>query len=213
MNLRQCRYQPRSFATGSFNQSAPELFRPSPTPVLSKDLENELGPASSSVPIIWGSDWPKTVMIFWNTPRESLAKWTCYIQSTFKKVLRWPPTTMIFIPFPWPPLPKALSEDYQEFQFWRPRPKRIKYVASPARIFRHHLFKRGQQAHLEQAIEHQDLEFTSLGEFPTRFSCVRTTPWPPRQKLPSQVEGYNQGPLSPGKIRPQLWWRPLGSPA
>ena len=197
MNLQQCRYVEVIARCGSFNQAAKELFVTQPNLSSSiKDLENELG-VQLFIRSNMGVRLTEDGYDFLKYAKRIIGEMDLLeqrYQSTFKKSFTVASHHYDFLSVPLATIAQRFQEDYQEFQLLETTTKRImEYVASFEADLGIIYLNEDNKHILERAIEQQDLEFTSLGEFPTRIFLRRDHPLATKTEIAeSELEGYNQ---------------------
>ena len=112
----------------------------------------------------------------------------------FKKSFRLLLITMTSYQFP---LPKSLQEfkhDYQEFQTIETSTKKILDSVASFEADVGIIYLDDENKHiLKSALEHHELEFTSLGDFPTRIFLRRDHPLAHKSVISeTDLKGYNQ---------------------
>ena len=114
--------------------------------------------------------------------------------STFKKSFTVASHHYDFLSVPLATISEQFQEEYQEFQLLETTTKRIMEYVATFEADLGIIYLNEENKHiLERTIEHQELEFTSLGEFPTRIFLRRGHPLASKKEIAeSELEGYNQ---------------------
>lgn len=197
MNLQQCRYVEAVARAGSFSQAAKELFVSQPNLSSSiKDLENQLG-----VQLFFRSN--KGVRLtdeghdFLKYAKRILGELTLLenrYSSTFKKSFTVASHHYDFLSIPLARMAEQFKEDYQEFQLIETTTKRIlesveNFESDVGIIYLNH----ENQDILQRSLQNQGLEFTSLGDFPTRIFLGKQHPLAHLSEISeSDLVGYQQ---------------------
>lgn len=197
MNLQQCRYVEAVARAGSFSQAAKELFVSQPNLSSSiKDLESQLG-----VQLFFRSN--KGVRLtdeghdFLKYAKRILGELTLLenrYSSTFKKSFTVASHHYDFLSIPLARMAEQFKEEYQEFQLIETTTKRIlesveNFESDVGIIYLNH----ENQDILERSLQNQDLEFTSLGDFPTRIFLGKQHPLAHLSEISeSDLVGYQQ---------------------
>lgn len=197
MNLQQCRYVQKIAETGSFSQAAKELFVTQPNLSSSiKDLEIELGVTlfhRSNV----GTRLTDEGFDFLKYAKRILGEVNLLeqrYQQEFKKSFTVASHHYDFLSTPLAAISEQFKEDYQEFQLIETTTKKILENVSRFEADLGIIYLNDDNRHiLERSLEHQELSFTSLGEFPTQIFLRKDHPLANRTSLDeSDLEGYKQ---------------------
>ena len=197
MNLQQCRYVEAVAQAGSFSQAAKELFVTQPNLSSSiKVLESQLG-----VQLFLRSN--KGVRLteeghdFLKYAKRILGELSLLehrYNSTFKKSFTVASHHYDFLSIPLVIMAEQYKEDYQDFQLIETTTKRIiesvaNFESDVGIIF----INQENKDILERSIQNQDLEFTSLGDFPTRVFLGKQHPLAQLSEISEEdLVGYQQ---------------------
>lgn len=197
MNLQQCRYVEAVARAGSFSQAAKELFVTQPNLSSSiKVLESQLG-----VQLFLRSN--KGVRLteeghdFLKYAKRILGELSLLehrYNSTFKKSFTVASHHYDFLSIPLVIMAEQYKEDYQDFQLIETTTKRIiesvaNFESDVGIIF----INQENKDILERSIQNQDLEFTSLGDFPTRVFLGKQHPLAQLSEISEEdLVGYQQ---------------------
>ena len=197
MNLQQCRYVEAVARAGSFSQAAKELFVTQPNLSSSiKVLESQLG-----VQLFLRSN--KGVRLteeghdFLKYAKRILGELSLLehrYNSTFKKSFTVASHHYDFLSIPLVRMAEQYKEDYQDFQLNETTTKRIiesvaNFESDVGIIF----INQENKDILERSIQNQDLEFTSLGDFPTRVFLGKQHPLAQLSEISEEdLVGYQQ---------------------
>ena len=197
MNLQQCRYVEAVARAGSFSQAAKELFVTQPNLSSSiKVLESQLG-----VQLFLRSN--KGVRLteeghdFLKYAKRILGELSLLehrYNSTFKKSFTVASHHYDFLSIPLVRMAEQYKEDYQDFQLIETTTKRIiesvaNFESDVGIIF----INQENKDILERSIQNQDLEFTSLGDFPTRVFLGKQHPLAQLSEISEEdLVGYQQ---------------------
>ena len=197
MNLQQCRYVEAVAQAGSFSQAAKELFVTQPNLSSSiKVLESQLG-----VQLFLRSN--KGVRLteeghdFLKYAKRILGELSLLehrYNSTFKKSFTVASHHYDFLSIPLVRMAEQYKEDYQDFQLIETTTQRIiesvaNFESDVGIIF----INQENKDILERSIQNQDLEFTSLGDFPTRVFLGKQHPLAQLSEISEEdLVGYQQ---------------------
>ncbi len=197
MNLQQCRYVEAVARSGSFSQAAKELFVTQPNLSSSiKVLESQLG-----VQLFLRSN--KGVRLteeghdFLKYAKRILGELSLLehrYNSTFKKSFTVASHHYDFLSIPLARMAEQYKEDYRDFQLIETTTKRIiesvaNFESDVGIIF----INQENKDILERSIQNQDLEFTSLGDFPTRVFLGKQHPLAQLSEISEEdLVGYQQ---------------------
>lgn len=197
MNLQQCRYVEVVARAGSFSQAAKELYVTQPNLSSSiKDLENELG-VQLFTRSNMGTRLTEDGHDFLKYAKRIIGELNLLEQryhSTFKKSFTVASHHYDFLSIPLAKMAEQFGEDYQEFQLIETTTKRIlenvaNFEADLGIIY----LNDGNKHILERSLTNHDLEFTSLGDFPTRIFLRRQHPLAKNSEISeADLEGYQQ---------------------
>lgn len=197
MNLQQCRYVDMVARMGSFSQAVKELFMTQPNLSSSiKDLENELGVqlfVRSNVgtrPTEDGYDFLKYAKRILGEVDLLEQRY----QEDFKKSFTVASHHYDFLSIPMATVAQQFNEEYQEFQTIETTTKEILDSVATFEADLGIIYLDDDNNHiLETSLEHHDLTFTSLGDFPTRIFLRRQHPLATKKEISeSDLKGYDQ---------------------
>lgn len=197
MNLQQCRYVEVIARCGSFNQAARELFVSQPNLSSSiKDLETELGVKLFNRSNM-GTRLTEDGYDFLKYAKRIIGELDLLEQryhSTFKKSFTVASHHYDFLSIPLAKMAEQFRSDYQEFQIVETTTKRILENVASFEADLGIIYMDDDNKHiLERSLENQELEFTSLGDFPTRIFLRRDHPLAQKEEISeADLEGYNQ---------------------
>ncbi|NQP35359.1 LysR family transcriptional regulator [Streptococcus suis] len=197
MNLQQCRYVEAVARAGSFSQAAKELFVTQPNLSSSiKDLESQLG-AQLFLRSNKGVRLTEEGHDFLKYAKRILGELSLLehrYNSTFKKSFTVASHHYDFLSIPLARMAEQYREDYQDFQLIETTTKRIiesvaNFESDVGIIF----INQENKDILERSIQNQDLEFTSLGDFPTRVFLGKQHPLAQLSEISEEdLVGYQQ---------------------
>lgn len=197
MNFQQCRYVEAVARSGSFSQAAKELFMTQPNLSSSiKDLENELGvqlfKRSNT-----GTRLTEDGYDFLKYARRIIGELDLLeqrYQEQFKKSFTVASHHYDFLSIPLATVAQKFKKDYQEFQMIETTTKKILESVAKFESDLGIIYLDDDNKHiLESSLEHKDLTFTSLGDFPTRIFLRRNHPLAHKTTISEEdLKGYNQ---------------------
>ncbi|MCO4539403.1 transcriptional regulator, LysR family [Streptococcus infantarius subsp. infantarius] len=197
MNFQQCRYVEVVARVGSFSQAAKELYMTQPNLSCSiKDLENELGVqlftrSNTGAPLTEdGHDFLKYA-------KRIIGELDLLQQryhDEFKKSFTVASHHYDFLSSPLAKVAQEFKQDYQEFQTIETTTKKILDSVASFEADLGIIYLDDENEHiLTSALQYHDLEFTSLGEFPTRVFLRRDHPLAHKSVISeTDLKGYNQ---------------------
>ena len=195
MNLQQCRYVEVVARAGSFSQAAKELYVTQPNLSSSiKDLENELG-VQLFTRSNMGTRLTEDGHDFLKYAKRIIGELNLLEQryhSTFKKSFTVASHHYDFLSIPLAKMAEQFGEDYQEFQLIETTTKRILENVANFEADLGIIYLNDDNKHiLERSLTNHDLEFTSLGDFPTRIFLRRQHPLAKHRDISeADFEGY-----------------------
>lgn len=197
MNFQQCRYVEAVARVGSFSQAAKELFMTQPNLSSSiKDLENELG-VQLFTRSNTGTRLTEDGYDFLKYAKRIIGELDLLEQryhDQFKKSFTVASHHYDFLSIPLAKVAQQFNQDYQEFQTIETTTKKILESVARFEADLGIIYLDDENKHiLESSLEHQDLEFTSLGDFPTRVFLRRNHPLAHKDVISeSDLKGYDQ---------------------
>ncbi len=197
MNFQQCRYVEAVARVGSFSQAAKELFMTQPNLSSSiKDLENELG-VQLFTRSNTGTRLTEDGYDFLKYAKRIIGELDLLEQryhDSFKKSFTVASHHYDFLSIPLAKVAQQFNQDYQEFQTIETSTKKILESVARFEADLGIIYLDDENKHiLESSLEHQDLKFTSLGDFPTRVFLRRNHPLAHRDVISeSDLKGYDQ---------------------
>ena len=173
MNFQQCRYAEAIARTGSFSQAAKELFVSQPNLSSSiKDLENELG-VQLFIRSNTGARLTEAGHDFLKYAKRIIGELNLLedrYHSQYKKSFTVVSHHYDFLSLPLAHISQQFASNYQEFQLIETSSKKILENVADFAADLGLIFLDDDNRHiLEPAFLHQNLEFTALGDFPTRI--------------------------------------------
>lgn len=197
MNLQQCRYVEAIARCGSFNRAAKELFVSQPNLSSSiKDLEKELG-AQLFIRSNMGVKLTEDGFDFLKYAKRILGEMDLLerrYQSNFRKSFTIASHHYDFLSLPLAKVAELYKEEYREFQLVETSSKQILDHVANFEADLGILYLDAENRHIiERSLEHLDLQFHLLGDFPTRIFLRKGHPLAQKASLSKQdLEGYNQ---------------------
>ena len=197
MNFQQCRYVEAVARVGSFSQAAKELFMTQPNLSSSiKDLENELG-VQLFTRSNTGTRLTEDGYDFLKYAKRIIGELDLLEQryhDQFKKSFTVASHHYDFLSIPLVKVAQEFNQDYQEFQTIETTTKKILESVARFEADLGIIYLDDENKHiLESSLEHHDLEFTSLGDFPTRVFLRRNHPLAHKDVISeSDLKGYDQ---------------------
>ena len=197
MNFQQCRYVEVVARVGSFSQAAKELYMTQPNLSCSiKDLENELG-VQLFTRSNTGARLTEDGHDFLKYAKRIIGELDLLQQryhDEFKKSFTVASHHYDFLSMPLAKVAQKFKQDYQEFQTIETTTKKIlDSVASFEADLGIIYIDDENEPILTSALQYHDLEFTSLGEFPTRVFLRRDHPLAHKSVISeTDLKGYNQ---------------------
>lgn len=197
MNFQQCRYVEVVARVGSFSQAAKELFMTQPNLSSSiKDLENELG-VQLFTRSNTGTRLTEDGYDFLKYAKRIIGEIDLLEQryhDQFKKSFTVASHHYDFLSIPLAKVAQQFKQDYQEFQTIETTTKKALESVARFEADLGIIYLDDENKHiLESSLEHQDLEFTSLGDFPTRVFLRRNHPLAHKDVISeSDLKGYDQ---------------------
>ncbi|MEX2784829.1 LysR family transcriptional regulator [Streptococcus sp. H49] len=180
MNFQQCHYVEAIARTGSFSQAAKELFVSQPNLSSSiKDLETELG-VQLFVRSNTGTRLTEAGQDFLKYAKRIIGELNLLEEryhSQYKKSFTVVSHHYDFLSLPLIRISEQFAENYQEFQLIETSSKKILESVADFAADLGIIFLDDDNRHiLEHAFLHQNLEFTPLGDFPTRIFLRKDHP-------------------------------------
>ncbi|WP_286783029.1 LysR family transcriptional regulator [Streptococcus sp. UBA4344] len=197
MNFQQCRYVEVVARVGSFSRAAKELYMTQPNLSCSiKDLETELG-VQLFTRSNTGTRLTEDGHDFLKYAKRIIGELDLLQQryhDQFKKSFTVASHHYDFLSIPLAKVAQEFKQDYQEFQTIETSTKKILDSVASFEADLGIIYLDDDNKHiLKSSLEHQDLEFTSLGEFPTRVFLRRDHPLANKAVISeSDLKGYNQ---------------------
>ncbi|TDE70581.1 LysR family transcriptional regulator [Streptococcus vicugnae] len=197
MNFQQCRYVEVVARVGSFSQAAKELYMTQPNLSCSiKDLETELG-VQLFTRSNTGTRLTEDGHDFLKYAKRIIGELDLLQQryhDQFKKTFTVASHHYDFLSIPLAKVAQEFKQDYQEFQTIETSTKKILDSVASFEADLGIIYLDDDNKHiLKSSLEHHDLEFTSLGEFPTRVFLRRDHPLANKAVISeSDLKGYNQ---------------------
>ena len=197
MNFQQCRYVEVVARVGSFSQAAKELYMTQPNLSCSiKDLENELG-VQLFTRSNTGARLTEDGHDFLKYAKRIIGELDLLQQRyhyEFKKSFTVASHHYDFLSSPLAKVAQEFKQDYQEFQTIETTTKKILDSVASFEADLGIIYLDDENEHiLTSALQYHDLEFTSLGEFPTRIFLRRDHPLAHKSVISeTDLKGYNQ---------------------
>lgn len=197
MNFQQCRYVEVVARVGSFSQAAKELYMTQPNLSCSiKDLENELG-VQLFTRSNTGARLTEDGHDFLKYAKRIIGELDLLQQryhDEFKKSFTVASHHYDFLSMPLAKVAQKFKQDYQEFQTIETTTKKILDSVASFESDLGIIYLDDENEHiLTSALQYHDLEFTSLGEFPTRVFLRRDHPLAHKSVISeTDLKGYNQ---------------------
>lgn len=197
MNFQQCRYVEVVARVGSFSQAAKELYMTQPNLSCSiKDLENELG-VQLFTRSNTGARLTENGHDFLKYAKRIIGELDLLQQryhDEFKKSFTVASHHYDFLSMPLAKVAQEFKQDYQEFQTIETTTKKILDSVASFEADLGIIYLDDENEHiLTSALQYHDLEFTSLGEFPTRVFLRRDHPLAHKSVISeTDLKGYNQ---------------------
>nr|WP_205395808.1 LysR family transcriptional regulator [Streptococcus lutetiensis] len=197
MNFQQCRYVEVVARVGSFSQAAKELYMTQPNLSCSiKDLENELG-VQLFTRSNTGARLTEDGHDFLKYAKRIIGELDLLQQryhDEFKKSFTVASHHYDFLSIPLAKVAQEFKQDYQEFQTIETTTKKILDSVASFEADLGIIYLDDENEHiLTSALQYHDLEFTSLGEFPTRVFLRRDHPLAHKSVISeADLKGYNQ---------------------
>ncbi|HHU66102.1 LysR family transcriptional regulator [Streptococcus sp.] len=197
MNFQQCRYVEVVARVGSFSQAAKELYMTQPNLSCSiKDLENELG-VQLFTRSNTGTRLTEDGHDFLKYAKRIIGELDLLQQryhDQFKKSFTVASHHYDFLSIPLAKVAQEFKEEYQEFQTIETTTKKILDSVASFEADLGIIYLDDENEHiLSSALQYHDLEFTSLGEFPTRVFLRRDHPLAHKSVISeTDLKGYNQ---------------------
>lgn len=197
MNFQQCRYVEVVARVGSFSQAAKELYMTQPNLSCSiKDLENELG-VQLFTRSNTGARLTEDGHDFLKYAKRIIGELDLLQQryhDEFKKSFTVASHHYDFLSSPLAKVAQEFKQDYQEFQTIETTTKKILDSVASFEAELGIIYLDDENEHiLTSALQYHDLEFTSLGEFPTRVFLRRDHPLAHKSVISeTDLKGYNQ---------------------
>ncbi|MFZ2460708.1 MAG: LysR family transcriptional regulator [Streptococcus infantarius] len=197
MNFQQCRYVEVVARVGSFSQAAKELYMTQPNLSCSiKDLENELG-VQLFTRSNTGARLTEDGHDFLKYAKRIIGELDLLQQryhDEFKKSFTVASHHYDFLSSPLAKVAQEFKQDYQEFQTIETTTKKILDSVASFEADLGIIYLDDENEHiLTSALQYHDLEFTSLGEFPTRIFLRRDHPLAHKSVISeTDLKGYNQ---------------------
>lgn len=197
MNFQQCRYVQLIAETGSFSQAAKKLFVSQPNLSSSiKDLEEELGVQLFSRSHT-GAHLTDAGNDFLKHATRILGELDLLeerYQKQFKKTFTIASHHYDFLSIPLATVAQEFQDDHLEFQLIETTTKRVLESVARFESDLGFIYLNDDNRHiLEKSLAHQDLSFTSLGEFPTRVFLGKNHPLSGASTLTQEeLESYPQ---------------------
>ena len=197
MNFQQCRYVEVVARVGSFSQAALELYMTQPNLSCSiKDLENELG-VQLFTRSNTGARLTEDGHDFLKYAKRIIGELDLLQQryhDEFKKSFTVASHHYDFLSSPLAKVAQEFKQDYQEFQTIETTTKKILDSVASFEADLGIIYLDDENEHiLTSALQYHDLEFTSLGEFPTRVFLRRDHPLAHKSVISeTDLKGYNQ---------------------
>lgn len=197
MNFQQCRYVEVVARVGSFSQAAKELYMTQPNLSCSiKDLENELG-VQLFMRSNTGARLTEDGHDFLKYAKRIIGELDLLQQryhDEFKKSFTVASHHYDFLSMPLAKVAQKFKQDYQEFQTIETTTKKILDSVASFEADLGIIYLDDENEHiLTSALQYHDLEFTSLGEFPTRVFLRRDHPLAHKSVISeTDLKGYNQ---------------------
>lgn len=197
MNFQQCRYVEVVARVGSFSQAAKELYMTQPNLSCSiKDLENELG-VQLFTRSNTGARLTEDGHDFLKYAKRIIGELDLLQQryhDEFKKSFTVASHHYDFLSMPLAKVAQEFKQDYQEFQTIETTTKKILDSVASFEADLGIIYLDDENEHiLTSALQYHDLEFTSLGEFPTRVFLRRDHPLAHKSVISeTDLKGYNQ---------------------
>ncbi len=197
MNFQQCRYVEVVARVGSFSQAAKELYMTQPNLSCSiKDLENELG-VQLFTRSNTGARLTEDGHDFLKYAKRIIGELDLLQQryhDEFKKSFTVASHHYDFLSIPLAKVAQEFKQDYQEFQTIETTTKKILDSVASFEADLGIIYLDDENEHiLTSALQYHDLEFTSLGEFPTRVFLRRDHPLAHKSVISeTDLRGYNQ---------------------
>lgn len=197
MNFQQCRYVEVVARVGSFSQAAKELYMTQPNLSCSiKDLENELG-VQLFTRSNTGARLTEDGHDFLKYAKRIIGELDLLQQryhDEFKKSFTVASHHYDFLSSPLAKVAQEFKQDYQEFQTIETTTKKILDSVASFEADLGIIYLDDENEHiLTSALQYHDLEFTSLGEFPTRVFLRRDHPLAHKSVISeTDLKGYNQ---------------------
>ena len=197
MNFQQCRYVEVVARVGSFSQAAKELYMTQPNLSCSiKDLENELG-VQLFTRSNTGARLTEDGHDFLKYAKRIIGELDLLQQryhDEFKKSFTVASHHYDFLSMPLAKVAQEFKQDYQEFQTIETTTKKILDSVASFEADLGIIYLDDENEHiLTSALQYHDLEFTSLGEFPTRVFLRRNHPLAHKSVISeTDLKGYNQ---------------------
>ena len=197
MNFQQCRYVEVVARVGSFSQAAKELYMTQPNLSCSiKDLENELG-VQLFTRSNTGARLTEDGHDFLKYAKRIIGELDLLQQryhDEFKKSFTVASHHYDFLSIPLAKVAQEFKQDYQEFQTIETTTKKVLDSVASFEADLGIIYLDDENEHiLTSALQYHDLEFTSLGEFPTRVFLRRDHPLAHKTVISeTDLKGYNQ---------------------
>lgn len=197
MNFQQCRYVEVVARVGSFSQAAKELYMTQPNLSCSiKDLENELG-VQLFTRSNTGARLTEDGHDFLKYAKRIIGELDLLQQryhDEFKKSFTVASHHYDFLSIPLAKVAQEFKQDYQEFQTIETTTKKVLDSVASFEADLGIIYLDDENEHiLTSALQYHDLEFTSLGEFPTRVFLRRDHPLAHKSVISeTDLKGYNQ---------------------
>lgn len=197
MNFQQCRYVEVVARVGSFSQAAKELYMTQPNLSCSiKDLENELG-VQLFTRSNTGARLTEDGHDFLKYAKRIIGELDLLQQryhDEFKKSFTVASHHYDFLSSPLAKVAQEFKQDYQEFQTIETTTKKILDSVASFEADLGIIYLDDENEHiLTSALQYHDLEFTSLGDFPTRVFLRRDHPLAHKSVISeTDLKGYNQ---------------------
>ena len=197
MNFQQCRYVEVVARVGSFSQAAKELYMTQPNLSCSiKDLENELG-VQLFTRSNTGARLTEDGHDFLKYAKRIIGELDLLQQryhDEFKKSFTVASHHYDFLSSRLAKVAQEFKQDYQESQTIETTTKKILDSVASFEADLGIIYLDDENEHiLTSALQYHDLEFTSLGEFPTRVFLRRDHPLAHKSVISeTDLKGYNQ---------------------
>ncbi len=197
MNFQQCRYVDVVAQTGSFSKAAKVLFVTQPNLSSSfKDLENELG-VQLFIRSNMGTRLTEDGYDFLKYAKRIIGEVDLLEQryhSHFRKSFTVVSHHYDFLSLPLASVAEKFQENYQEFQLIETTTKKILDSVASFEADLGIIYINDENRHiLNRSLENHYLDFTPLGDFPTRIFLRRGHPLSRQKTIKEKdLEGYAQ---------------------